>query len=103
MMRPQRCFSIEPIACWVHKYAEVRLVLSTASQSGRFMRITNWSRVMPALFTRISILPNSAITALNAALTWSSFSTSAGKARAWTLTPATLFFSISEATSSNFC
>jgi hypothetical protein len=32
--------------------------LRTASQSARFMRMTSWSRVMPALLTRMSILPN---------------------------------------------
>src|SRR6266478_3481494 len=58
MIRPQRCLSIEPITCWMHRYAEVRFVFSTESQSERFMRMTSWSRVMPALFTRMSILPN---------------------------------------------
>src|SRR6266446_9668379 len=58
MIRPQRCLSIEPITCWMHRYADVRFVFSTVSQSARFMRITSWSRVMPALFTRMSILPN---------------------------------------------
>jgi len=30
----------------------------TASQSARFMRMTSWSRVIPALLTRISIFAN---------------------------------------------
>ena len=54
--------------------------LSTASQSARFMRMTSWSRVMPALFTRISILPNCAMAALTVALTCSSSVTSSAKA-----------------------
>ena len=80
MIRPQRCLSIELIACWVQRYADVRLVLRTASQSARFMRMTNWSRVIPALFTRMSILPNCAITALKVDLICSSSPTSSGKA-----------------------
>src|SRR5438876_7261781 len=82
MILPQRCLSIEPIACWVQRYADVRLVLSTLSQSARFMRMTNWSRVMPALFTRISILLNWVRTALKVDLICSSSPTSSGKAAA---------------------
>ena len=37
--------------------AAVRFVASTASQSSRFIRSINWSRVIPALFTRMSIRP----------------------------------------------
>src|SRR5271166_851717 len=46
------------------------------------MRMTNWSRVMPALLTRMSILPNWAIAALTADLICSSSPTSSGNAAA---------------------
>ena len=58
---------MDPIACWVQTYAEVRFVLSTASQSARFIRMMSWSRVMPALLIRISILPSSEIMLLKVA------------------------------------
>src|SRR5882762_4467368 len=61
------------------------------------MRMTNWSRVMPALFTRISILPNCAMTALKTALICSSSATSSPNAAAWP--PAAV---ISLTTSSSF-
>ena len=76
MIRPQRCFSIEPITAWESRNGPVRLVLSTSSQSARFMRIINWSRVTPALFTRMSILPKRARTAFTPALISSSLATS---------------------------
>jgi hypothetical protein len=49
-------------ACAVEN-AAVRLVASTASQSSRFMRSMSWSRVIPALFTRMSTLPAAAAAA----------------------------------------
>ena len=57
------------MTCWMQRYAEVRLVCRTASQSARFMRMTSWSRVMPALLTRMSILPNCAMAAFIVDLT----------------------------------
>ena len=56
-------------------------MLRTASQSARFMRMTSWSRVMPALLTRMSILPNCASAALKADLIWSSSATSMRESR----------------------
>src|ERR1035438_8855329 len=82
MIRPQRCLSIAGITLWMQRYAEVRLVLRTESQSARFMRMTSWSRVMPALLTRMSTLPNCAIACLMPDLTWSSSATSMEKAAA---------------------
>ena len=38
MIRPERCWSIAPRACWMQRCAPVRLVRSTASQSSSFMR-----------------------------------------------------------------
>src|SRR5271157_5925916 len=76
MMRPQRCFSMEPMTAWISRNGPVRLVLSTSSQSARFMRMTNWSWVTPALFTRMSILPKRAIAAFTPALISSSLPTS---------------------------
>ena len=55
-------------SAWVSRNAPVRLVLSTSSQSGRFMRSTSPSRVMPALLTRISTLPKSLEDGLGAGL-----------------------------------
>src|SRR5882672_1991226 len=69
----------------------------TASQSARFMRMTNWSRVMPALLTRMSTLPNCAMAALNTALICSSSATSSTNAAA--CPPAAV---ISRTTSSSF-
>src|SRR5882762_9782226 len=69
----------------------------TASQSARFIRITSWSRVMPALLTRMSILPNCAMTALNTALICSSSATSSANGAA--CPPAA---AISPTTSSSF-
>src|SRR5216117_2394597 len=44
------------------------------------MRMTSWSRVIPALLTRISILPNSAMTVLQVFLICCSSATSIGNA-----------------------
>ena len=57
MMRPRRCRIIGFSTACVSANAAVRLVASTASQSSRFIRSINWSRVIPALFTRMSIRP----------------------------------------------
>ena len=57
MMRPPFCFSIGRIAACVSVNVAVRFVAITASQSSRFIRISNWSRVMPALLTTMSSRP----------------------------------------------
>src|SRR5581483_918250 len=71
----------------MQRCAPVRLVASTSSQSARFMRMTSVSRVMPALLTRISILPNRAIAAFVADLMSSSLATSILKAAAFPPAP----------------
>ena len=58
MIRPPCCFNIGRIAACDSRKVAVRLVASTASQSSRFMRRSSWSRVMPALLTRMSRRPN---------------------------------------------
>ncbi len=57
MMRPPFCFSIGRMAACVSVNAAVRLVAMTASQSSRFIRISSWSRVIPALQTTMSSRP----------------------------------------------
>ena len=57
MMRPLRWLIIGLSTAWQSVNAAVRLVASTSSQSARFMRSISWSRVMPALLTRMSIRP----------------------------------------------
>ena len=59
MMRPLRAFIMPRMTALEARNTEVRLVSSIACQSSSFMRISNWSRVMPALLTRIEIAPNS--------------------------------------------
>ena len=57
-MRPPRCFIIGRIAALVTRNAPRRFRSSTASHSSALMRISRLSRVMPALFTRMSSLPS---------------------------------------------
>ena len=52
----------------MQKNAPERLVCSTAFQSSGFMRSARPSRVMPALFTRMSMRPNSFAAFANASL-----------------------------------
>ena len=58
-MRPDRCRIIPRMAALVHRNAPFKLVSNTASQSSSLNRITRLSRVMPALFTRMSSPPRS--------------------------------------------
>src|SRR6266704_280825 len=60
----------------MQKWAPVKFVCSTASQSSFFMRIARPSRVTAALFTRISSRPNFSTTCLNPAFTCSASETS---------------------------
>jgi NAD(P)-dependent dehydrogenase (short-subunit alcohol dehydrogenase family) len=57
VLRMKRAFSMGLSTAWVIRNVPVRLVPSTSSQSARFMRSTSVSRVMPALFMRISMPP----------------------------------------------
>src|SRR3984957_17980557 len=66
----------------MQRWAPVRLVRITASQSSIFMRRAIVSRVMAALLTRISSLPNLARTCWNPVLIWAASATSMGTARA---------------------
>ena len=63
-------------ACCVQRCAPVRFVRSTASQSSAFMRTARPSRVMAALFTRMSSLPNFSRAWRNPAFTCSASATS---------------------------
>src|SRR5713101_8843023 len=76
MMRPARARIIAGKACWMHRCAPVRFVRITASQSSAFMRIASPSRVIAALFTKMSSRPNFSSTCLNPALTCSASATS---------------------------
>src|SRR5580698_3484629 len=67
----------------VRRKLPVRLVLSTSSQSARFMRSIRPSRVMPALLTSTSILLNFASTAFAAALMEASSAMSSANGSAW--------------------
>src|SRR5579862_4281124 len=66
----------------MHKCAPVRLVRSTASQSSSLMRRASVSRVMAALLTRMSSLPNFASNCWKPVFTWAASATSMGTARA---------------------
>ena len=50
-MRPNRCFIIGRITARHSRNTAFRLVSITEYQSSSFMRMANWSRVMPALLT----------------------------------------------------
>src|SRR5271155_4052009 len=71
----------------MHRCAPVRFVRSTASQSSSFIRRASVSRVIAALFTRISSRPNFASTCWNPAFTCAESATSIGTARAAPPTP----------------
>ena len=60
----------------MQRCAPVKFVFRTASQSSCFMRIDRPSRVIAALFTRMSRRPNFSITCLNPAFTCSASATS---------------------------
>ncbi len=67
MMLPLRCFSMVRNTALVMLNTLFMFVFITASKSASLMRMSNWSLVMPALFTRISSLPQSATTLSTAA------------------------------------
>src|SRR5713226_2211174 len=81
IIRPERWRIITASACWMQTCAPVRLVRSTASQSSDFMRTARASRVMAALFTRISRRPKRSRTCLKPALIWPESATSMGTAK----------------------
>jgi len=58
-MRPLRAFIMPRNTALLVRKIELRLVLITASQSSSFIRISSWSRVIPALLTRMLSWPNS--------------------------------------------
>jgi hypothetical protein len=73
--------------------APFRFVSITASQSSSFIRIIRVSRVIPALFTRKSIVPNSFCTCLTNSADASVFATSHCAAKAFTFKPSISAFS----------
>ncbi len=81
-MRPQRALIMPGSACWAAKKEPYRLILSTRSQSACFIRMARPSRVMPALFTRTSMRPFSAITLAKPAFTASYEETSRSRVMA---------------------
>src|SRR6266567_1170035 len=76
MIRPARARIMVWMACWMHRCAPVKFVRITASQSSCFMRNTRPSRVIAALFTRMSRRPNFSTTCLNPAFICSASATS---------------------------
>src|SRR5271170_1481946 len=66
----------------MHRCAPVRFVLSTASQSSSFMRSASVSRVIAALFTSMSSLPNFASVCRKPDFTCAGSATSIGTASA---------------------
>src|SRR6185312_6745399 len=69
MMRPLRAFIMPRSTALDRRYTELRLVSRIRFQSSSRMRSRSWSRVMPALFTRMEIGPNSLPTASTRAST----------------------------------
>ena len=76
MIRPNRPRIIGRAARRATRKAPVRFVAITASQSSSDIRISNVSRVMPALAMTTSTLPRLASTWANAASTWAGSVTS---------------------------
>ena len=68
MIRPQPLSSMPSITCLVTQNRLLRLVSMTAFQSSNDILRNTPSRVIPALFTRMSGHPKSALTRSNAAL-----------------------------------
>ena len=60
MIRPDRCLSKARANARVNRNAPFKFVSRTVSQSASLRRMTNPSRVIPALFTRMSTRPVSA-------------------------------------------
>jgi len=57
MIRPYFCFIMVLYTCLIQLNVPLRLILITSSKSASFIPSTILSLVIPALFTRISILP----------------------------------------------
>ena len=83
MMRPERCLTNARVKAFVNKNAPLRFVSSTASQSASLMRISNPSRVTPALLTRMSTRPVSPRIFSAAAATAAASATSTACAQAF--------------------
>ena len=66
----------------MQRKAPFKLAAITASKSSSLMRIIRLSRVTPALFTRMSILPNASTADFTSASTWAAPDTSHRTARA---------------------
>ena len=81
-MRPLRCLANVRKNAFVKRNAPFRFVSSTVSQSASLMRISRPSRVTPALFTRMSTLPQSARIFSAAAFTSAESDTSTASAHA---------------------
>ena len=81
-MRPYRCFTICRAAAFMQRKVPFRLALMTASKSSGFISIRRLSRVIPALFTRMSMRPKVLRAASIRAFTSSSFDTSHRRATA---------------------
>src|SRR5690349_11690402 len=64
-------------------YVPLRLTSTTRSKSSSLIRRSSWSRVIPALFTRMSRPPSSASTVLPSSLTGPEAATSTPYAAAW--------------------
>ena len=60
MIRPARAFIIGRATARVIQKGPARFVAMTASHSSSSIRISRLSRVMPALLTRMSIVPKAA-------------------------------------------
>jgi hypothetical protein len=69
MIRPYRRLIIERLAARTHRNAPPRLVFTTDSYSSSVIRISNWSRVIPAFATSTSTGPWSFSTCAKAAFT----------------------------------
>src|SRR5437879_3700997 len=61
-MLPDRCRSMTPMTGLVRLNTPFKFVFRTSSQSFSLIRAMSLSRVMPALLTRMSILPNRSFT-----------------------------------------
>src|SRR4030042_1005714 len=77
---PHLCFIICLITAWVQMKAPWRLIFSTRSQSDSDILMSKPSRVIPALFTRMSICPNVAIVCSTSLATSAAAVTLAGMA-----------------------
>ncbi|MMZ67292.1 hypothetical protein D1872_298650 [compost metagenome] len=64
MIRPERCFIIGRVTALIPLNTPFKFVSMTSSNSSSFIRIIKLSLVIPALFTRMSILPQASSTPL---------------------------------------